>query len=91
MRIVVWLVEGTWQGCLDAAAQVLPPDAQVTLLHVSPSDVAAVTDAANAGLLGRVAVTGPPAISTKLRTRRPRASSKRRHSGSGKRERSCSI
>jgi nucleotide-binding universal stress UspA family protein len=53
VRVVVWLVEGTWQGCLDAAAQVLPPDAHVTLLHVSPSDVAAVTDAASAGLLGR--------------------------------------
>ncbi|MGD0285389.1 MAG: universal stress protein [Acidimicrobiales bacterium] len=53
MRVVVWLVEGTWQGCLDAAAQILPPDARVTLLHVTPSDVGEVTEAATAGLLGR--------------------------------------
>ena len=53
VRVVVWLVEGTWQGCLDAAAQILPPDARVTLLHVTPSDVGEVTEAATAGLLGR--------------------------------------
>ena len=53
VRAVVWLVEGTWQGCLDAAAQILPPDARVTLLHVTPSDVGEVTEAATAGLLGR--------------------------------------
>ena len=53
MRAVVWLVEGTWKGCLDAAAHVVPPEAHVALLHVSPSDVGAVTEAASAGLLGR--------------------------------------
>jgi hypothetical protein len=53
VRAVVWLVEGTWQGCLDASAQILPPDARVTLLHVTPSDVGEVTEAATAGLLGR--------------------------------------
>jgi nucleotide-binding universal stress UspA family protein len=53
VRAVVWLVEGTWQGCLDAAAQILPSDAQVVLLHVTPSDVGEITEAATAGLLGR--------------------------------------
>jgi nucleotide-binding universal stress UspA family protein len=53
VRVVVWLVEGTWQGCLDEAAQILPPDAQVALLHVTPSDVSEITEAATAGLLGR--------------------------------------
>jgi nucleotide-binding universal stress UspA family protein len=53
VRVVVWLVEGTWKGCLDAAAQVLPPDARVALLHVTPSDVGDITEAAAAGLLGR--------------------------------------
>ena len=53
MRVVVWLVEGTWQGCLDATAQILPSDAHVTLLHVTPSDVGEVTEGATAGLLGR--------------------------------------
>ena len=28
VRAVVWLVEGTWQGCLDASAQIIPPDAR---------------------------------------------------------------
>ncbi|MGD0875217.1 MAG: universal stress protein [Acidimicrobiales bacterium] len=53
MRVVVWLVEGTWQGCLDAAADIVPPDARVALLHVSPSDVSELATAATAGLLGR--------------------------------------
>ena len=53
VRVVVWLVEGTWQGCLDAAAHIVPPDAQVALLHVTPSDVGEVAEAATAGLLGR--------------------------------------
>ena len=53
MRVVVWLVEGTWPGCVDAAARLLPPGAHVALLHVSPSDVAEVAGAASAGLLGR--------------------------------------
>jgi len=51
--VVVWLVEGTWQGCLDAAADIVPPDARVALLHVSPSDVSELATAATAGLLGR--------------------------------------
>jgi nucleotide-binding universal stress UspA family protein len=53
VRAVVWLVEGTWRGCLDAAVRIIPPDARVTLLHVTPSDVGEVTEAATAGLLGR--------------------------------------
>ncbi len=53
VRAVVWLVEGTWQGCLDASAQIIPPDARVTLLHVTPSDVGEITEAATAGMLGR--------------------------------------
>jgi len=53
VRVVVWLVEGTWQGCLDGAAHIIPPDAQVALLHVTPSDVGEITEASTAGLLGR--------------------------------------
>jgi nucleotide-binding universal stress UspA family protein len=53
VRVVVWLVEGTWRGCVDAAARSLSPDAGVALLHVTPSDVSEVTEAATAGLLGR--------------------------------------
>jgi nucleotide-binding universal stress UspA family protein len=53
MRIVVWVVEGTWQGCIDAAAQHFPADSSFTLLHVTPSDVTEAAGAASAGLLGR--------------------------------------
>jgi nucleotide-binding universal stress UspA family protein len=53
MRIVVWIVEGTWQGCVDAAVQHFPSDSQFVLLHVTPSDVTEAADAATVGLFGR--------------------------------------
>jgi len=53
MRVLVWLVEGTWQGCIDAARPLLPPDAEITLLHVAPSEVEQAATGALAGLLGR--------------------------------------
>jgi nucleotide-binding universal stress UspA family protein len=53
MRVLVWLVEGTWQGCVDAARPLLPRDAEITLLHVAPSEVAEAATAPLAGLLGR--------------------------------------
>jgi hypothetical protein len=39
MRIVIWVVEGTWEGCVDAALARFPADSVYTLLHVTPSDV----------------------------------------------------
>lgn len=53
MRTLVWLVEATWQACVDAAARFTPADAELILLHVI--DVAAVEQAegAYAGLFGR--------------------------------------
>ena len=53
VRIVIWVVEGTWQGCVDAARRSIPAGARVALLHVTPSDVTGVAAAAPAGLLGR--------------------------------------
>jgi nucleotide-binding universal stress UspA family protein len=53
MRIVIWVVEGTWQGCVDAAVAQFPADSVFTLLHVTPSDVTEAADAAAIGLLGR--------------------------------------
>lgn len=53
MRTVIWVVEGTWQGCVDAAAQNLPPGTRVALLHVTPSDASEVAEAAAVGLFGR--------------------------------------
>ncbi len=61
MRIVVWLVEGTWQGCIDAANRTFPSDAHFTLLHVTPSDVANVAEAASGGLFGRAFPRHKPA------------------------------
>ena len=70
MRACVWLVEGTWQGCIDAAAGSIPADAGVVLLHVTPGDVAEAVEAAAAGRFGR-AFSGhaPAAGSRRLRTR----------------------
>jgi nucleotide-binding universal stress UspA family protein len=53
MRVCVWLVEGTWQGCIDAAAGSIPTDASLVLLHVTPADVADAVEAAAAGRFGR--------------------------------------
>jgi nucleotide-binding universal stress UspA family protein len=55
MRVLVWLVEGTWQGCVDAARPLLPAgaDTEITLLHVAQSEVADAAAGALAGLLGR--------------------------------------
>jgi nucleotide-binding universal stress UspA family protein len=53
MRVLLWLVEGTWQGCVDAARPILPADPEVTLLHVAPSEVEEAATGALAGLLGR--------------------------------------
>jgi len=53
MHVVLWVVEGTWEGCVDAAQQRFPADSRFTLLHVTPSDVAEAAGAATAGLLGR--------------------------------------
>ncbi|MFF9623780.1 universal stress protein [Streptomyces griseosporeus] len=53
MSVVVWIVEGTWPACVDAARAHAPADADVVLLHVTPADVPGVAHGAFAGLLGR--------------------------------------
>lgn len=53
VRAMIWIVEGTWPGCVDAAAAVLPADAEVVLLHAEPADAQLAAEAARAGLLGR--------------------------------------
>jgi nucleotide-binding universal stress UspA family protein len=52
MRVLVWVSEGTWPACVDAARR-FGGDAEVTLLHVTGDDVAAAAHGAFAGLLGR--------------------------------------
>jgi hypothetical protein len=51
--IVVWVAEGTWQATVDAARELAPLAARVTLLHVTPEEVAGAAHGAFAGLLGR--------------------------------------
>jgi nucleotide-binding universal stress UspA family protein len=53
VRAAIWIVEGTWRGCVDAAAGVLPADAEVVLVHAEPGDAEHAAQAARAGLLGR--------------------------------------
>ncbi|KUN99734.1 universal stress protein [Streptomyces caeruleatus] len=53
MVVVVWIVEGTWPACVDAARRHAPADAEVVLLHVTGPDAADAAHGAFAGLLGR--------------------------------------
>lgn len=56
MRTLVWLADGTWEACVDAARD---HDGEITLLYVVDSDTVAALNGA-AGLLGRDApVAGP--------------------------------
>ncbi len=49
---VVWVAEGTWPACIDAARAWVPEGDDVVLLHVAGGEVAAAHGAL-AGLLGR--------------------------------------
>jgi nucleotide-binding universal stress UspA family protein len=53
MRTVVWISEDTWEACVDQALALLPTDADVTLLHVAPTDVEDLAAHGGARLLGR--------------------------------------
>jgi nucleotide-binding universal stress UspA family protein len=52
-RVVVWLTEGTWAGCIKAAKSLAPADAEFVLLHVTDGDVTEAVHGAFGGLLGR--------------------------------------
>jgi nucleotide-binding universal stress UspA family protein len=39
MRVVVWVEESSWEPCVDAARDLLPDGAEVTLLHVAAARV----------------------------------------------------
>ncbi len=53
MGVIAWIVEATWPACVDAARDISPADAEVTLVHVLDAEVAYAAHAAFAGLLGR--------------------------------------
>jgi hypothetical protein len=51
MKVLVWVTEGGWEACVDAAREL--DAAEITLLHVASDEPAAATSGALAGLLGR--------------------------------------
>jgi nucleotide-binding universal stress UspA family protein len=51
--VVVWVAEGTWRACVDAALRLAPAGARITLLHVTPAEVPDAAHGAYLGLLGR--------------------------------------
>ncbi|BFV55671.1 hypothetical protein KCMC57_up07750 [Kitasatospora sp. CMC57] len=53
MTVVVWITEGTWPACVDAARAHAPAEAEVVLLYVAGAEVPAAAHGAFAGLLGR--------------------------------------
>jgi nucleotide-binding universal stress UspA family protein len=53
MKVIVWVAEGTWPACVDAARGWVPTGADVELVHVTGEDVAGAVHGAFAGLLGR--------------------------------------
>jgi nucleotide-binding universal stress UspA family protein len=53
MTVVVWIVEGTWPACVDAARAHTPDGSEVVLLHVADEQLPAIAHGAFAGLLGR--------------------------------------
>ena len=53
MRALVWISEGSWQVAVDRARDLLPPDAEVTLLHVAASDAEELAAHPGPGRLGR--------------------------------------
>jgi nucleotide-binding universal stress UspA family protein len=51
--VLIWVTEGTWQSCVDAALLFAPASAQFTLMYVVPADLLQATHGAHRGLLGR--------------------------------------
>jgi nucleotide-binding universal stress UspA family protein len=59
MRVLIWITESSWEACVDEATAILPADAEVTLLHVSASDVEELAAHGPGGWLGRRRPPGP--------------------------------
>jgi len=53
MRAIIWISESTWEACVGQAQALVPADAEVTLLHVAPSDVEDVVARGAGRLMGR--------------------------------------
>jgi len=53
MTVVVWIVEGTWPACVDAARAYAADGSDIVLVHVADEELPAVAHGAFARLLGR--------------------------------------
>ncbi|MFE7132494.1 universal stress protein [Streptomyces sp. NPDC057638] len=53
MAVVVWIVEGTWPACVDAARAHPARDGRTVLLYVTTPEAVGVARGAHASLLGR--------------------------------------
>ena len=53
MRALIWIVDETWRSTVGAAARYIPSTAEVTLLHVAPTEAETVARGGWQGLLGR--------------------------------------
>jgi nucleotide-binding universal stress UspA family protein len=53
MRVVVWISEDSWQACVDRARELVPEEAEVTIVHVAASDVEELAAHPGPGRLGR--------------------------------------
>lgn len=53
MRALIWITESSWQACVDQARELVPGDADVTLLHVAASDVEHLAEHPGPARLGR--------------------------------------
>ncbi|MCQ4043272.1 universal stress protein [Streptantibioticus rubrisoli] len=53
MAVIVWITEGTWPACVDAARTHAPAGTEIVLLHVTGHEIPGVAHGAFAGLLGR--------------------------------------
>jgi nucleotide-binding universal stress UspA family protein len=69
MKIVAWLTEGTWPACVDAVAEVAPPETEIVLLHVIDPSVTEGIHGAYAGLFGRGGRRPDPADAVEAATR----------------------
>ncbi|MDC0771383.1 universal stress protein [Streptomyces sp. HD] len=53
MAVIVWIVEGTWPACVDAARTRVPEGSEIVLLHITGHESPGAAHGAFAGLLGR--------------------------------------
>jgi nucleotide-binding universal stress UspA family protein len=53
MQAVIWITEASWRISVDRARELLPADAEVTILHVAPVDVEHLAEDPAPGRLGR--------------------------------------